>query len=363
MVGMSVPGQHEPPLPADVLRWVGEAAPGLWYLADVPIERRDAVRAVVWELVRNEQLEVGDWVAGRGQGFRLLRPLEPPPSPEPTYDPEAIRRPLLSPRPSIVTPLLVVVHVVWFVAGGLVAAKSRAATDFLAGTNHPIIDPILRQTGAVSASTLLRGEWWRLLTSGFVHVGLVHLFGNMVILSLLGSLAEAVWGRRRFLLIYLCGGLAGSVTAMAVSPLGGGGELVYGTASGGLWGVTAAVLAWMARNLKDAPPLNAADLVRRVAVVGVMNLLVSFAQGVSVAGMVGGAAAGLAVAVCLARLSKGQRVPAAAAGLVLTAVGFVGLLTAAVQLSHDWQTVRERVVRPAAPPTVARAADDCPPPP
>lgn len=350
-------GQPESPDPAEVLRWVGAAAPGLWFLSDVPADRREAVRAVVWDLCRDRHLEVGDWVAGRGQGFRLTRPLTPPPPPD--YDPDAVRRPLLSPRPTLVTPLLLVVHVLWFVVGGAVAARTHALSDYLKGTNHPLIDPILIRTGAVSAPSLLSGEWWRLLTCGFVHVGGFHLFANVVILALLGSLAEAVWGRWRFLLIYLAAGVAGAVTAMAVSPLVGADRIdVYGTASGGLWGVTAAVLAWMARNLKDAPPAAAADLVRRVVVVGVMNLVVSFGQGVSLGGQVGGAAAGLAVAVCLARLGKGKvRGRLALAGLVVAVVAFAGLLVGAVLLSHDWQTVRQRVSGSATSPPASRDAD------
>lgn len=361
MSGMTAAGQSDPSDPAEVLRWVGAAAPELWYLADVPADRREAVRAVVWDLCRDGHLEVGDWVAGRGQGFRLTRPLAPPP---PDYDPEAVRRPLLSPRPTLVTPLLVVVHILWFVAGGAVAAQTHALSDYLKGTNHPLSDPILLRTGAVSAPSLLAGEWWRLLTCGFVHVGGFHLFANVVILALLGSLAEAVWGRWRFLLIYLAAGVAGAATAMAVSPLSGAERIdVYGTASGGLWGVTAAVLAWMARNLKDAPPAAAADLVRRVVVVGVMNLVVSFGQGVSLGGLVGGAAAGLAVAVCLARLGKGRvRARVALAGLVLAVAGFAGLLVGSVYLSRDWQTVRQRAGgSPPTSPLTSRDANPCGP--
>lgn len=348
MTDMPADGQREPPDPPQVLGWVAAAAPGLWFVADAPVQHRERARAVVWELCRDGLAEVGDWVPGRGQGFRLVPPAtEPtaPTDPAPADDPEAVRRPLLDPRPAVVTPALLVVHVLWFIAGGLVAARTRAASDYLAGTNHPLINPILLRTGAVSASELLRGGWWRLFTCEFVHVGVFHLFGNMVILGVLGTLAEAVWGRWRFLLIYLLAGLAAGVTAMAVSPLTADGEMVYGTASGGLWGVTAAVLAWLVRNLKDAPPEAVADCVRRVAVVGVMNLIVSFAQGVSLAGLVGGAAGGLVVAACLARLRKGSRAERRAAvfGLILAAVTFAGLLAAAIHTTGDWQEVRERV--------------------
>ncbi len=353
MSGPTAAGHTEPPAPAEVLRRVGEAAPALWFLSDIPADRRDAVRAVVWELCRTGQLEVGDWVAGRGQGFRRTSTAAVVESPAAVVaeDPESVRRPLLSPRPSVVTPLLVVVHVVWYLVGWVGAAQAHAVSDYLKGTNHPIVDPILLRAGGVSAPTLLAGEWWRLPTSQFAHVGLFHLFGNVVVLALLGTLAEAVWGRWRFLLIYLTAGLSAAATAMALHPLGGLGDVeVYGSASGGLWGVTVAVLAWMARNLSVAPPAAATDCVRRVVVVGVMNLVVSFAQGVSVGGLLGGAAGGLAVAFFLARLGPGRAERRLAMlGLVLTAAAFAGLLTAAVYISKDWQTVRQRVAPPPVP--------------
>jgi rhomboid protease GluP len=345
MTVVSIAGQYEPPDPRQVLGWVSAAAPGLWFLSDCEPADRERARQVVWDLCRAGRVEVGDWVPGRGQGFRVVAGAAPPDSTAAAdYDPDAIRRPLLDPRPAVVTPLLLVVHVLWFIGGGLVAAKTRAASDYLAGTNHPIIYPILRQTGAVSAADLLRGEWWRLLTCEFVHVGVFHLFGNMVILALLGTLAEAVWGRWRLLLVYLLAGLAASTTVMAVTPLSGQEEVVYASASGGLWGVTAAVLAWLIRNMHDAPPLALADCSRRVAVVGVMNLVVSFAQGVSLAGLVGGALGGLVVAACLARLGKGRgEGRMALAGLLLAAATFAGALTAAVYTTADWQEVRDRV--------------------
>ncbi len=361
MSGPTAAGHTEPPDPAELLRRVGEVAPALWFLSDIPADRRDAVRAVVWDLCRTGQLEVGDCVAGRGQGFRRTHTsVADPPAPVVAEDPESVRRPLLSPRPSVVTPLLVVVHVVWYIAGGVGAAQTRAVSDYLKGTNHPIVNPILLRAGGVSAPTLLAGEWWRLPTSQFAHVGLFHLFGNVVTLALLGTLAEAVWGRWRFLLIYLTAGLAAAAAAMAAQPLSGAGDVeVYGSASGGLWGVTVAVLAWMARNLSVAPPQAAADCVRRVVVVGVMNLVVSFAQGVSVSGLVGGAAGGLAVAFFLARLGPGRTERRLALlGLVLTAAAFAGLLATAVSVSKDWQTVRQRV--PPPPPAGTDASDPRP---
>jgi hypothetical protein len=109
----------------------------------------------------------------------------------------------------------------------------------------------------------------------------------------------------------------------------------------------------MVRNLQVAPPQAVADCLRRVVVVAVMNLVVGFAQGVHAGGQVGGAVGGLAVAWCLARLGQGRWESRwALTGLVLTAAGFAGLLSAAVYLHHDWQTLRQR----AAPPVAVRPA-------
>ena len=67
--------------------------------------------------------------------------------------------------------------------------------------------------GAVSGADLLNGEWWRLLTACFVHIGALHLIGNMFALAMMGPLAELLWGRGRLLLIYLASGLAGSANS------------------------------------------------------------------------------------------------------------------------------------------------------
>ncbi|GAA2043205.1 hypothetical protein GCM10009839_52850 [Catenulispora yoronensis] len=57
------------------------------------------------------------------------------------------------------------------------------------------------------------GEWYRLVTSMFLHANVVHIASNMISLFFIGPMLEALLGRLRFALVYLIGGLAGAVTS------------------------------------------------------------------------------------------------------------------------------------------------------
>ncbi len=68
------------------------------------------------------------------------------------------------------------------------------------------------QGGGFIPNQVLRGEWWRLFTANFIHVGLAHLLMNMATLALLGPFVEKHLGRSRYLLIYLGSGFGATVT-------------------------------------------------------------------------------------------------------------------------------------------------------
>jgi membrane associated rhomboid family serine protease len=86
------------------------------------------------------------------------------------------------------------------------------------------------------------GEWWRLITAGFVHFGLLHIFFNMFILYLIGQVLEPVVGPLRFTAIYFAALLAGSLGAVIMDPL-----VASGGASGAVFGVGAAATVVMIR--------------------------------------------------------------------------------------------------------------------
>ena len=70
----------------------------------------------------------------------------------------------------------------------------------------------------INASAVAQGEWWRIFTSAFFHLGAIHLAFNMYVLYLYGQIAERMYGRIEFLAIYLLCAAGGSVLTILVDP-------------------------------------------------------------------------------------------------------------------------------------------------
>ena len=67
---------------------------------------------------------------------------------------------------------------------------------------------LLYREGAFSLQYIQKGqEWWRLVTSMFLHADLDHLFGNMLMLYLAGELVERYIGKWNFAILYFCSGI------------------------------------------------------------------------------------------------------------------------------------------------------------
>jgi membrane associated rhomboid family serine protease/Tfp pilus assembly protein PilF len=92
--------------------------------------------------------------------------------------------------------------------------------------------------GADWGPLTLGGQWWRLLTSTFIHVDGAHLLVNLFTLWILGKRAEQIFGRWIFLLFYLSCGLAGSIASLAIHP-----ELVSCGASAGIFGLAGGLIS------------------------------------------------------------------------------------------------------------------------
>ena len=89
-------------------------------------------------------------------------------------------------------------------------------------------------------------EPWRLLSSVFVHYGILHIVMNMLGLANFGRIAEPALGTSRFLIAYVTTGLLGSVASVAYAHFAGGGGETAG-ASGAVFGMMGVVLGWMLR--------------------------------------------------------------------------------------------------------------------
>ncbi len=103
-------------------------------------------------------------------------------------------------------------------------------------------DQMLIRFGAKVNSLIGAGQYWRLLTSVFLHFGFLHLAFNMLFLYNLGPGMEALYGHRRYLAIYLAAGILGSISSYAFTP-----GMSVG-ASGALFGLIGAYLYfWLRR--------------------------------------------------------------------------------------------------------------------
>lgn len=96
----------------------------------------------------------------------------------------------------------------------------------------------LDHLGADWGPLTLSGQWWRLLTSTFVHIQLFHLLFNMIGLWILGNRIEGLWGHWTFLLFYFSCAFVGDITVLATHP-----EVASYGASVGVLGIAGAVAA------------------------------------------------------------------------------------------------------------------------
>ena len=138
------------------------------------------------------------------------------------------------------------------------------------------------------------GAYWQLLTSMFTHTDLLHIGFNMFALWLFGPQLEAVFGRARFLALYLLSGLAGSV---AVYVLTGIPSQTLG-ASGAIFGLFAAYLLF-ALKMK-------ANVTQLLVLLGI-NVFISFRGGISWQGHLGGFLGGAVIAAILMYAPRGPR--------------------------------------------------------
>jgi membrane associated rhomboid family serine protease len=136
--------------------------------------------------------------------------------------------------------------------------------------------------------SVAEGEWYRLLTSGFLHAGLIHIGFNMFLLFVLGRLLEPSLGTPRFLALYFASLLAGSCGALVVEP----NALTVG-ASGAIFGLAGATFVIARGRGMDA-------LAGEIGFLIVFNLIFSFvAENISVGGHVGGLVGGVICALAI----------------------------------------------------------------
>jgi membrane associated rhomboid family serine protease len=172
-------------------------------------------------------------------------------------------------------------------------------------------DSALFHAWALVPADVADGEWWRLVTAGFLHIGPLHIAFNMYALWVLGRDLEIVLGRARFLALYLISLLGGSA---AVVLFANPQQYVAG-ASGAVFGLMSGLLLVLLRLRRSYG---------QVVAVIVLNLVISqVVPGISIAGHVGGLVVGALASAALVFAPERRRTLVQTAALVAITVVLV----------------------------------------
>jgi len=212
-------------------------------------------------------------------------------------------------RPGVVSLILGLLNVVAFVV-----TVATAPGGLTGNTGSRLFDEL----ELVPIRVAVDGEYWRLLGSAFLHIGLLHLAGNLLALAIVGPALERVFGRWRFLAIYLVSALGGSVAVYLFgSPFG-----AVAGASGAIYGLFAATLIVVRKLGLDA---------RFMVLAVVLNFAVSFAPGISLLGHLGGFVTGGLLTLAMVYAPKASRT-----SLQILAIGvIVAVMVSAVLIRTD----------------------------
>jgi membrane associated rhomboid family serine protease len=211
---------------------------------------------------------------------------------------KAVRRSTrVGPTDAIVTKLLVAANVIVYLI-------TVAQSPYSGKLNSP--GGSLFNNWALFGPAVDHGDWWRLITSAFLHGGLLHIAFNMLALWWLGSPVEIALGRARYLGLYLVSGLAGAAGALIADP-----NSVTVGASGAIFGLLGAglILEYQATG----------SLAGNYLMLIVINLAISFSPGLNISygGHIGGLIGGIVTTLAF---THGSRRRAEFAGIGATAI-------------------------------------------
>jgi rhomboid protease GluP len=201
----------------------------------------------------------------------ILPPGEDMPPPQP------VRRPRSSWASAPATYLLVGINCAVFVA--------MVANGVSIGA--PTTGQLMHWGANNAGSVLINGEWWRIVTAMFVHVGILHLGTNMWCLWNLGLLAEPLMGSAGVLAVYLLTGAAGNLLSTDINwlwPIRDGAGGVFfpagAGASGAVFGIAGALIILLKSNRLPVPPMELKKLRKSVIYFAALNLIL----GLSISG-------------------------------------------------------------------------------
>lgn len=229
-------------------------------------------------------------------------------------------RSMAAQRDPIVTKALIGANALVFVLAslggqGLLQPSSAVQIDY------GLVGYGLTRDGFVGVDT---GEWYRLVTGGFLHANLIHIGMNMFLLWVLGTVLEPALGRVRYLLLYAAALLTGSLGVMLLDP----NALTVG-ASGAVFGLMGAMVVAQRAAGIDVWRSGIGGLV-------LINLVITFTiPNISIGGHIGGLIGGLLVGGVLIELPR-RVAPSSRTAAQALAVAIVVALGAASVATSIW---------------------------
>jgi len=176
-----------------------------------------------------------------------------------------------------VTPLLLDINILLFILMAI------SGVNIILPDNESLI-----KWGANFRPITLEGEWWRLLTSCFLHIGVIHLLMNMYALLYIGVLLEPLLGKTRFISAYLLAGIAASTASLWWHDL-----TISAGASGAIFGMYGVFLAMLTTDLIEKTTRKA--LLASIGIFVGYNLIYGMKGGIDNAAHIGGLIGGIII--------------------------------------------------------------------
>ncbi|MGZ3871927.1 MAG: rhomboid family intramembrane serine protease [Mucilaginibacter sp.] len=176
-----------------------------------------------------------------------------------------------------ITPIIIDLNIVIFILMVI------SGVDILSPSTESLIT-----WGANFAPATLEGEWWRLLSNCFLHIGLLHLLFNMYALLYIGLILEPYLGKLRFTTAYLLTGIVASTSSLYVHD-----QTVSAGASGAIFGMYGVFLAMLTTNIIPSAVRKA--LISSIAIFVVFNLINGMKAGIDNAAHIGGLVSGFII--------------------------------------------------------------------
>ncbi|MBP6823129.1 MAG: rhomboid family intramembrane serine protease [Acidobacteria bacterium] len=226
-------------------------------------------------------------------------------------------------RAAPVTPILIGVNVaiyllMTFAAGGDLWRNLTGGADTFT----------LLAFGAQNNELLKNGEWFRLITPAFIHIGLLHLIMNSYVLWTIGPLVEKLYGMSRFLGIYLLSAAGGSLASFINHSLKHDTVGASAGASGAIFGLFGVIAVFSFRYRDELPPRFLQALKSGVLPAIGINLLIGYSlEYVDNAAHIGGLLTGGLLALVIPYIPATSNRRASQFGMAVLALCVAVILT------------------------------------